>query len=405
VRAQGQIPPKTLRSRPVDTVLDGLLGSRCGAKTSSQSHGAIRVEPAVQRACGRTGGAEQSTIARTWQASPAATVAQLRRGSWDSLKRSGQPPPHRCAERLLGGEVEVTPLPIGAHAEGRDRPGMGRTRRKTGRKVWRGTARASRELLHEPWLRGKASAGGALHTARSALEPRRGWTRERRQRLVLRLEGGFGPPEGLQGLRSRDSQIGAKISHRGRGRKWRQALGPWPPPSSPGRESAAVLRPHRFWRTTRQWMMRPPKEKGGYQSAGLATTLVDHEPVALADAYAGRAMLAAPCCQDKQALGLVPRRPRRWEAQQMVLLLARLAHPLLLWGTQWLSRVPTTRRRVQGYGLVRVLRDVWAIPGGIRWRRGWMGSVRFSPLPPLATPLQESFAALFRGRVRGGILR
>jgi len=55
--------------------------------------------------------------------------------------------------------------------------------------------------------------------------------------------------------------------------------------------------------------------------------------------------------------------------------------------------------------LVRLLRDVWAVPGVIRWRRGWMVSVRFSPLHPLATPLQESFSALFRGRVRVGILR
>jgi hypothetical protein len=63
-------------------------------------------------------------------------------------------------------------------------------------------------------------------------------------------------------------------------------------------------------------------------------------------------------CQDKQALGLVTRRQRRWEAQQVVLLLARLAHHLLLWGKQWLSRVPATRRRLQGYGLVHLLRDV-----------------------------------------------
>ena len=122
-------------------------------------------------------------------------------------------------------------------------------------------------------------------------------------------------------------------------------------------------------------------------------------------AYDGRAIIEATFCQDKQALGLVTRRQRLWEAQQMVLLLARLAHHLLLWGKQWLSRVPSTRWRLQGYGLVRLLRDVWAVPGVIRWRRGWMVSVRFSPLHPLATPLQESFSALFRGRVRVGCLR
>jgi hypothetical protein len=152
-------------------------------------------------------------------------------------------------------------------------------------------------------------------------------------------------------------------------------------------------------------VIRTPKAKGGYQYAVLVTTLPALEPTALADAYEGRAMIEATFCQDKQALGLVTRRQHRWEAQQMVLLLARLAHHLLLWGKQWLSRVPTTRRRLPGYGLVRLLRDVWAVPGVIRWRRGWMVSVRFSPLHPLATPLQASFSTLFRRRVRVGILR
>ena len=137
----------------------------------------------------------------------------------------------------------------------------------------------------------------------------------------------------------------------------------------------------------------------------VVTTLTALDPGALAEAYDGRAMIESSFCQDKQALGLVTRRQRKWEAQQMVLLLARLAHHLLLWGKPWLSRVPTTWRWLQGYGLVRLLRDVWAVPGVSWWRRGWMGSVCFSPLHPLATPLQESFSALFRGRVRVGCLR
>lgn len=405
LRAQVQIPQKTVRYRPIEKVLDGLLGILCGAKTISQSNVTIRLDPAVQRAFGRTGCAEQSTMARTLQASTAETVAQLSQVSWYYLKRYGQTPHHRFAERLLWVDVEVTPLPIGAQAAGRERPWMGRNRSKTGRKTLRVTASDYREILHETLLRGTASAVPALKMALSEVETRLGWTRERRQRIVLRLDGGFGTTEVLNWLLSRGYQVVGKISHSGRVRKLRQALGPWQPTSSPGREIAAVLKPHRFCRATRQWVIRTPKEQGGYQYAVLVTTLTDLEPVALADAYDGRAMIEATFCQDKQALGLVTRRQRRWEAQQMVVLLARLAHHLLLWGKQWLSRVPSTRRRLQGYGLVRLLRDVWAVPGVIRWRRGWMVSVRFSPLHPLATPLQESFSALFHGRVRVGYLR
>jgi hypothetical protein len=404
-REQGQIPQKTVRYRPIDKLLDGLWGILCGAKTLSQSTPTIRVDPAGQRAFGRTGCAEQSTIARTWQASTAEPVAHLSQVSWYYLKHYGQTPHHRYAERLFWVDVDVPPLPMGAQAEGSERTWMGRNRRKTGRKTLRCPASAYREILHETWLRGKTSAVPALQTALGKVETRLGWTRERRQRIVLRLEGGFGTTEGLNWLLRRNSQVVAKSSHSGRVRKLRQARGPWQPTSSPGREIAAGLTPHRCCRATRQWVIRTPKEKGGSQSAVLLTTLPDLEPAAVADAYDGRAMIEATFWQDKQALGRVTHRQRRWEAQQMVLLLARLAHHLLLWGTQWLSRVPTTRQRLQGYGLVRVLRDGWAVPGGLRWRRGWMVSVRFFPLPPLARPLQQSFSTLFHGRVRVGILR
>ena len=91
----------------------------------------------MQRAFGQTGCAEQSTIARMLQASTAATVAQLSRVSWYYLKRYGQTPHHRFAEHLLWVDVNVTPLPIGAQAEGSERTWMGRNRSKTGRKVLR----------------------------------------------------------------------------------------------------------------------------------------------------------------------------------------------------------------------------------------------------------------------------
>ena len=157
----------------------------------------------MQRAFGRTGCAEQSTIARTLQASTAETIDHRARVSWYDLKRYGQTPPQRYAERLWWVAGAGTPLPIGAQAEGSARPWRGRNRSTTGRQGLRWTARDDREMRHETLVRGKASAGPALQTALGALETRLGWPRERRQRLVLRWDGGFGTTEVLHGRRSR----------------------------------------------------------------------------------------------------------------------------------------------------------------------------------------------------------
>jgi hypothetical protein len=87
LREQVQIPQKTVRYRPTDKLLDALGGILCGAKTIAQNNVTMRTDRAVQRALGRTGCAEQSTIARTLRACTAENGAQLEKVSWYSRKR------------------------------------------------------------------------------------------------------------------------------------------------------------------------------------------------------------------------------------------------------------------------------------------------------------------------------
>ncbi len=86
LREQVKVPQKTVRYRPIDKVLDALVGILCGAKTIAQSNVTIRTDPAVQRSFGRQGCADQSTIARTVRACTAENVSQLERVSWYYLK-------------------------------------------------------------------------------------------------------------------------------------------------------------------------------------------------------------------------------------------------------------------------------------------------------------------------------
>jgi hypothetical protein len=405
LQEQVKMAQKVVKYRPLDKLLDGLLGILWGAKTIAQRHVTMRVDSAVQRAFGRRGCAEQATIARTLQACTAENVAHLERVSTYYLKRYGVTPRQPFHQELLWVDADVTPRPMGPKAEGSERAWMGRHRSKTGRKTLRFSASDYREILHETLLCGKAAAVPALKAALGELEAQWGWTRELRQRIVIRLDGGFGTTAVLNGLLSQGYQGVAKMSHRGRVRKRCPQSGPWRPTSSEGRDLAEVLAPRRFCRKTRPWVIRTPKEKGGYQYAVLVTTVLELPPAELADRDDGRAMIEATFCQDKQGLGLVKRRQRQWEAPQMVLLLVRLAHHLLVWSQRWLSRVPATRWRLHGYGVVRLLQEGWTVPGVIRCRRGWMVSAHFNPLHPWAKVLQQGFVALFRGRVLVRCLR
>src|SRR5215831_19782267 len=170
LQAQVKLPQQTVKYRPVEKLLDALVGMRCGAKTIAQSNVTVRVDPAVQRAFGRKGCADQSTIARTLQAGTPQTVQHLEGVSWYYLKRYGHTPRHRFRERLLWVDIDLTPLPAGAKAEGSERTWMGRCRSKTGRKVLRVTASDYREILHETLLRSKASAVPALKTTLGEVE-------------------------------------------------------------------------------------------------------------------------------------------------------------------------------------------------------------------------------------------
>src|SRR5215510_9426991 len=122
--------------------------------------------------------------------------------------------------RSGGGDADVSPMPIGPKADGRERAWMGRHRSKTGRTTLRITASASREMLPETLRRGQAAAVPALTAALVELEVQLGWTREVRERIVIRWDGGFGTTAVLSGLLSRSSQVVAKMSPSGRGRQW-----------------------------------------------------------------------------------------------------------------------------------------------------------------------------------------
>jgi hypothetical protein len=88
---------------------------------------------------------------------------------------------------------------------------------------------------------------------------------------------------------------------------------------------------------------------------------------------------------DKQGLGITKRNKKRFEAQQMVMMLNVLAHNVLIWARRWLTPLLP---QIERYGLVRLVRDVWHISGFVeRDGHGQLTRIVLNHLAPLARGL------------------
>src|SRR5512135_3719069 len=75
----------------------------------------------------------------------------------------------------------------------------------------------------------------------------------------------------------------------------------------------------------------------------------------------------------------------------LVVLLVELAHNILLWARQWLAEHAP---RLQQYGIVRLIQQVWAIPGRIKLTDKGIQRVRLRGAHPRARDVCSGFRPL-----------
>jgi len=147
-------------------------------------------------------------------------------------------------------------------------------------------------------------------------------------------------------------------------------------------------------RPTYQYAVRVPDEDkpDKLYYAVLVSTLELSSQEAV-DAYDDRAGIENDFKGDKQGLGLRARRKRKLVAQEMVVLLAGLAHNLLLWCRRWMARGDG---RLGKLGIVRLVREVWAVPGRVTYREDGLTRVRLSRTHPLTLQVRRGLRALLQ---------
>jgi hypothetical protein len=245
------LPQKTLKYTPVQKLEMLFVSLLAGARAVAQTNFTLRADPALYRAFGLPGCAEQSVIAETLDAATEADLAALRAAMTDLLEAYSQARRHNFQQGLLILDVDLSPLPASRHAEGSTRGYMGRSRSKTGRKLVRVRAAQYQETVwEEVWAGNTVESLAILQAVLEQAEHRLGFAGDsdaaqtKRARTEIRLDSGWGSDRVITWRLERGYQGTGKCKSTQRVRKLVQGITTWQPTSSPGRDVALVPPPH-----------------------------------------------------------------------------------------------------------------------------------------------------------------
>jgi hypothetical protein len=297
-------------------------------------------------------------------------------------------------------DLDLSPLPASAASEGSTKGYLGRSRSQTGRKLVRVRTASDQETVWEDVIEGRTvESQPVLETAVQATERLLGLEGEtaeaqaKRAQTEWRLDAGWGGEALINWLLERGYQVTGKFKATARVKKLAQPIAAWEPTRSAGREVAAVPAPVELVRPTQQYAVRTPshEQASGYYYAVLFTTRQDLGMQAVVDHYDDRAGIEADLKSDKRGLGLAVLRKHKLAAQKVVVLLVELAHNVLVWSRSWLVE---TAPRLADFGMVRLVQEVWAVPGRVKLIGNRLGRILLRRAHPRAPDVRRGLVGL-----------
>ena len=412
------IPQKTVVYRPTDKLVFVVLGMLSGAETVSEIQSKVRPDCGLLAAFGYPSCADASVIQQTLDASTQATVASLEAALAEVRLKQGRG--HRVSsegQEATHVDIDVSPLPIGKHAEGSKKGYIAKRQNTYTRQLARWVCGDTQEIFSQELYAGDTRSDAVFKPMLGKLETVLTLdTASKRSRVRLRFDAGFGTDANINYALWRGYQLIGKMYTSRRIQKLVATVEEWV--SVPtrkgikGREAGWVKQPHRYARRTVQVAVRTPKKDGTWSYAVLVSTDTTAALGDLVLEYDRRS--GAPessFSQDYQALSLRKYRKAGFIAQQVLLLLAELAHNLMIWMKTWFTEAvetpenatePTqnahrkTREMLQSRGLKRLRRDILAIPGKVCFDGEKVVGIRINPLYPMITHVSTACKALFQ---------
>jgi hypothetical protein len=415
IREGVRIAQKTVKHTPVDKVYDAFISLLAGAHGLVEINTRLRSDSALQAAFGRTRCAEQSVVQETLDACTGENVSQMER-ALDTIYRQhsqGYQHDYGAAWQLL--DVDMSGLPCGKKAAFASKGYFAKQRNRRGRQLGRVLATRYEEVVVDQLFEGTTQLTTALQPLLQAAERTLALDERKRARTLVRIDAGGGSLDDVNWLLSRGYQVHCKdYSHR-RAQRLVQSVQHWvDDPKVAGRQVGWVeIAAPEYVRPVQRIAVRCRKSNGQWGVGILISTLDAAAVLALIQAPArSQADLAAVLLAyvylydqrgggvetsfkgDHQGLGSTKRSKKRFEAQQMVMLLGTLAHNVVIWARRWLTQIARPSK-LRHYGLLRLVRDVFHISGFLVFDAlGQLRQIVLNRGAPLAAALVTALSEL-----------
>src|SRR5262249_5161042 len=373
----------------------------------------LRSDTALQRAFGRSACADQSVVQDTLNACRAEQVSQLEHALITIYRQHSQGYSHNYKQAWQLLDVDLSGMPCGKKAAFASKGYFPQQRYRRGRQLGRVLASHYHEIVVDQLFNGTTYLRTALRPLLCATERILKLSEAKRTRTIVRIDAGGGSVGEINWLLSQGYQVMAKDYSGQRAQKVAASVSEWvDDPRIEGRQVGWVREEATAYvREVRRVAVRCRKKNGQWGVGVLLSTLEAADVLALTGEQAttvqddARVLLAyvyfydargggveTAFKDDKQGLGITKRNKKRFEAQQMVMLLNVLAHNVLIWARSWLA---TALPQIARYGLLRLVRDVWHISGFVeRDEHGHLTRIVLNQLAPLAQGLGAALQKL-----------
>ncbi len=414
IEHQVQIAQKTVKDRPTDKLYDAWISLLAGAHGLVEINTRLRADAALQRAFGRSRCAEQSVVQDTLNACTAENVQQMQHAMDRIYRQHSQGFGHDYQASFQVLDVDMSGLPCGPKAAFATKGYFAKQRNRRGRQLGRVLASRYGEIVVDRLFEGKTQLTRALQPLLLAAEETLQLNADKRRQTIVRVDAGGGSLDDVNWLLDRGYLVHCKDYSGQQAKRLAHRVQDWSvDPHQPEREFGWVTEAaDAYVRPVKRIVVRCRQQDGTFAYGVLISALsaqqvltLTGQPLCLLEDPAAVLLAYVTFYDqrgggvetsfkgDKQGLGIGKRSKKRFEAQQMLMLLGSLAHNVIVWARGWLASPA-----LQHYGTLRMVRDVFHISGFLLTdASGQLIQVVLNQAAPLALALVYPLRQLLAG--------